>query len=363
MPNFDGGHYFLTALLPIGRARRRSTDDGTRSPAHLVREALSVLPKARQTPSSDETGHEHGLNIPVRAKPSHPFRALRGHRRRHLQRPRVRERAPGGGGPRPARPDGFTARATSSPRPTSCSSADFDAASGDDSELRAYLAELWDVMEPELRSVLRHCHGFARGAGCGRVRELRDPGADRDHDALQRLLGRRGALPAEAGREAGGRCRSRSRSPGVRSLGVGALVAARVPRLRREDAFRGRAVAGGGREGAVRARGRALGPARLVGASSDRHGRQARARQKGSCSRSAIVVARDRSTSPSKRPLALAGRSTRCSASRTASLALLAAIVVIGLALAAVVLLRLRFVVRRSTVPFPAAPDSTCPRS
>jgi hypothetical protein len=39
--------------------------------------------------------------------------------------------------------------------------ADFDARSGDDSELRSYLAELWDVMELELRSVLRYCRGFA----------------------------------------------------------------------------------------------------------------------------------------------------------------------------------------------------------
>jgi hypothetical protein len=52
MPNFDGGHYFLTALLPIGGPDIE--DVAGPSPAHRVREALSVLPKARQTPSKQD---------------------------------------------------------------------------------------------------------------------------------------------------------------------------------------------------------------------------------------------------------------------------------------------------------------------
>jgi hypothetical protein len=66
MPNFNGGHYFLTVLLPIGGPDADpgpnvgggpdAHDPAGPSPAHRVREALSVLPKARQTPSSLRPG-------------------------------------------------------------------------------------------------------------------------------------------------------------------------------------------------------------------------------------------------------------------------------------------------------------------
>ena len=158
MPNFDGGHYFLTALLPIGSPGGFVDDDGAvTSPVHLVRNALSVLPKARQSPSSDA----HGLNSPfARSTRTHfarfvviddvafngrvPLNALRVAIDRARRDPRIH-------GP---------SDQLSSPYLLFC--ADFDAASGDEAELRGYLVELWRVMELELRSVLRHCHDFGR---------------------------------------------------------------------------------------------------------------------------------------------------------------------------------------------------------
>lgn len=71
MPNFDGGHYFLTALLPIGGPDIEVA--AVPSPAHRVREALSVLPKERQTPSSVGTGRDRDLNSPFARSPRTHF--------------------------------------------------------------------------------------------------------------------------------------------------------------------------------------------------------------------------------------------------------------------------------------------------
>jgi hypothetical protein len=45
MPNFDGGHYFLTALIPIKSAEYLEQDGRKNSPVHMVRNALAVLPR------------------------------------------------------------------------------------------------------------------------------------------------------------------------------------------------------------------------------------------------------------------------------------------------------------------------------
>jgi hypothetical protein len=159
MPNFDGGHYFLTALLPIGEPDIE--DVAGPSLAHRVREALSVLPKARQTPSSVGTGRERDLSSPFARSPRTHFarfvviddvvfngreavNALRVATDRDRLNPTVH-------GPC----DQLSC-------PYLLFSADFDAENGTDEQLRSYLVGLWDVMEPELRSVLRHCRDFAR---------------------------------------------------------------------------------------------------------------------------------------------------------------------------------------------------------
>jgi hypothetical protein len=55
MPNFDGGHYFLTALIPIKSAEYVEQGGRKNSPVHMVRDALAVLPKARQSPVTEQT--------------------------------------------------------------------------------------------------------------------------------------------------------------------------------------------------------------------------------------------------------------------------------------------------------------------
>ena len=57
MPNFDAGHYFLTALLPIDNRSLARDNRTLSSPVRIVRRALSVLPKAVQSPATPIRHH------------------------------------------------------------------------------------------------------------------------------------------------------------------------------------------------------------------------------------------------------------------------------------------------------------------
>ncbi len=50
MPTFDGGHYFLTVLVPV---KTDPIPDGSAStsPVHALRKKLAMLPTAAQTPA------------------------------------------------------------------------------------------------------------------------------------------------------------------------------------------------------------------------------------------------------------------------------------------------------------------------
>ena len=50
MPTFDGGHYFLTAVVPISTAPVKDGLAAT-SPVHALRKRLSLLPTAVETPA------------------------------------------------------------------------------------------------------------------------------------------------------------------------------------------------------------------------------------------------------------------------------------------------------------------------
>jgi hypothetical protein len=157
MPNFDGGHYFLTALLPIRNDTLVREDLTLTSPVHLVRQALAVLPKAQQSPSTVATGTNYGLNSPFARSP-----------RTHFARFAVINDAIFNGrdpmDPILGRLQGVNPTLGKSCDQLRCPYllfvADFDATSGDESELRSYLDELWTVMKPELRSVLSQCYRF-----------------------------------------------------------------------------------------------------------------------------------------------------------------------------------------------------------
>src|ERR1700761_9168868 len=56
MPDLDGGHYFFTALLPIGNRGIVEHGPFKSSPVHMVRDALEALPTALQTREAEKIG-------------------------------------------------------------------------------------------------------------------------------------------------------------------------------------------------------------------------------------------------------------------------------------------------------------------
>lgn len=153
MPSYDGGHYFLTVLIPIGRATCKRDDGTVTTPVNALREALAVLPTARQSPAS------------AASTCVSPFtRSARTHFARFavLDDVAFNGRLPS---------DAILGRLSKANpmiyQPVdrlSCPYlifvADFDAQSGDGSELTSWCQELWTQMEAELRSVFRWCMGF-----------------------------------------------------------------------------------------------------------------------------------------------------------------------------------------------------------
>ena len=153
MPDRDGGHYFLTALLPIDNHGIVEHGRFKSSPVHMVRDALEALPTALQTPASEAIG------IPS------PFsRSLR----THFARLFVID-APAYNG----RDNPGTLRATAGKVdllqaqpvdrlacPYLVFVADFDPAPGGEPEPRSWLEELWSVASAELRSVFEYCYQF-----------------------------------------------------------------------------------------------------------------------------------------------------------------------------------------------------------
>jgi hypothetical protein len=151
MPTYDGGHYFLTALVPI---KWREIRDGTvvTSPVHALRKQLELLPPAAQTPACS----------PSRQSPF--AKSLRTHFARLVVIDDVAY---------PGRSSGNTLVAAATgevltdaqPQDNLNSAfllfvADFDATSGDDSERDSYLSELWDVMADDLKNLFQFCQGF-----------------------------------------------------------------------------------------------------------------------------------------------------------------------------------------------------------
>ncbi len=156
MPTFDGGHYFLTVLAPIRTGDLVHLGDDTyRSHAQMLRDTLACLPTARQAPPT--------LDSPLNS----PFARSR---RTHLCRFVVIDDVVyNGRNPTDAILGSVKGVDLLEHQPVDrlnapylLFAADFDAASGADSELRSFLTELWSTMETELRAVFEHCVGFDR---------------------------------------------------------------------------------------------------------------------------------------------------------------------------------------------------------
>ena len=152
MPNFDGGHYFLTVLAPI---RTDTMKDGAAhtSPVHALRKRLQMLATAAQTPASGTRQSAFAKNP-----------------RTHFARfVIIDDVAYNGRDEQNTFLDLLTGNSDklviAQPQdhlscPFLLFAVDFDAASGADSERDSYLAELWSTMRTQLHDIFRFCRGF-----------------------------------------------------------------------------------------------------------------------------------------------------------------------------------------------------------
>ncbi len=153
MPNYDGGHYFLTMLAPIRTDPVSIGERSYRSHVDLLRETLTRLPTARQ----NVVTRNAPLNSPfARNRLNHLARfvviddvVFNGRLSGNTLIDQVRGINPIIGQPMDR---------------LLCSyllfSADIDAAEAGDGALRAYTDTLWSTMHAELVEVLQHCLGF-----------------------------------------------------------------------------------------------------------------------------------------------------------------------------------------------------------
>ncbi|MGH6847889.1 MAG: hypothetical protein ACREC0_10760 [Methylocella sp.] len=154
MPTIDGGHYFLTVLVPV---KTDPIQDGSTftSPVHALRKQLAMLPTAAQSPAcggGESPFARNTCNHFVRFSIIDDV-AYNG-----------RQQANGLVGllwtaankidPMKAQPqDHLTC-------PFLFFGAEFDAANGADADRDTYLADLWDTMQKELKDIFTFCVCF-----------------------------------------------------------------------------------------------------------------------------------------------------------------------------------------------------------
>ena len=156
---FDGGHCFLTVLLPVKTCEVVNSDGMRSSHVYLLREALAMMPTAHQS-------------RPTEAVPANsPFADSA---RTHFARMAVIDDAIYNG-PIPSdtiykaardlvsgTPDGAVIKPVDQlPSPYLLFSVDCDAVN--EGELQDYLCELWELAGPRLAPVLVNCCGFKEG--------------------------------------------------------------------------------------------------------------------------------------------------------------------------------------------------------
>ncbi|MCX5951833.1 MAG: hypothetical protein NT158_11995 [Cyanobacteria bacterium] len=162
MPNFDGGHYFLTALVPVrlGLTTDPAGTDRILSHVHAIKEVLASLPTENQDPYGPAA-----VSLAEGMLTTAPFsRDLRTHLarmvviddvayngRQHQDALRTAIR-----GPNPV----LTEAVDHLPWTYLLFVSDFDAVDGSRATLTTYLRGLWSVMGYELGAVFEHCQGF-----------------------------------------------------------------------------------------------------------------------------------------------------------------------------------------------------------
>jgi hypothetical protein len=154
MANIDGGHYFLTTLIPVKRDPVARADGSFTSPSHVLREMLAILPTAQQSPACVAAGFESPFS---RCTRTHFIRAV------VIDQPMYNGRDAGNSIVQSlANVDLLVHEPVdnlSCPYLMFC--ADFDVrADEDDGGFASWAEGLWSKMEPELRAVGASCVGF-----------------------------------------------------------------------------------------------------------------------------------------------------------------------------------------------------------
>jgi hypothetical protein len=160
VPDVDGAHGFLTALLPLHRDPCPHPDHGgLTSPAHAVREVLASLPAAQHSPSCVSAG----LQSPFARSPVTHFARFA-----VIDDPAFNGRDT---------QDAILTAANVGPdlmsepavdvlgRTYLLFCADFDVPAGSADPVDDYLRDLWTRMPAEWLAILEHCEGWRTGAG------------------------------------------------------------------------------------------------------------------------------------------------------------------------------------------------------
>jgi hypothetical protein len=152
MPNFDGGTYFLSALIPIrqGLVPPRDEQGSAFSHTHALREILALLPSQNSAalppqaaPFSREP-HTHFCRMVVIDD-----LVFVGRQHQDAILTAIRKVNPVLPGPVDHLPNNFLALIV-----------EFDAPDGSAQALQSYLEGLWRAMPRELTAIFQHCEGF-----------------------------------------------------------------------------------------------------------------------------------------------------------------------------------------------------------
>lgn len=154
MPTLDGGHYFLTTLIPVKVEPVGRPDGSVTVPSHRLRSILATLPTAQQSPATVAVGFVS------------PFaHCTRTHFSRFvvIDQPMYNGRDPDDAIVQALRKVNLLAHqpVDTLSRPWLLFTADFDAREAEsDGGLASWAADLWKRTEPELRTVFENCVGF-----------------------------------------------------------------------------------------------------------------------------------------------------------------------------------------------------------
>ena len=152
--NIDGGHYFLTTLIPVKRDPVARADGSFTSPSHVLREMLATLPTAQQSPACIAAGFDSPFS---RCTRTHFVRATM------IDQPMYNGRDAANSLVQGLRGVDLLAHQPvdnlSCPYLMFC--VDFDARADEaDGGLASWADGLWTKMGPELRAVGASCVGF-----------------------------------------------------------------------------------------------------------------------------------------------------------------------------------------------------------